>query len=475
MFYLDGVTAVVVTGLAGYLMVPVMARVVRERGEAEGFRLMETCLLWLSVLVAPAIAFCMFHADSIAVWVAPGFPPDRQQSVADLTRFALPTMYFILIGGVMAGLLQASRDYYSPVHGRTLFALATALALVFAPVSGVRAAGVGFLAGALLQIGAHMYGLRRLGWRPQWPARWHPGLTHALEAGLPSLLALILVNVVMGGAQRIVASGLPEGAFSAINYAQRTFSLAASVNLSIATVALTELSLSYSRGGLGQATRALLENALLSGIWMLVPLTALLVLVSDPLVGLLFHRGQYDLQSLHLTALCLRWMALALVPGMILAVLHRAAPAFDRPWRSVSVSLVWTAATVVSTMALLPTMGAASLAAGHAAGMAIGTIAGVLVLVDIVPLGFYRPIIAYALRMTAYSAAGVLAALAALGAIGPATSYSLIESLVRLAVIASAFLGTTLTAALVGRDRRTRDAVGALRRWLPSANERRSG
>lgn len=463
MFYVDGATAVVITGLAGYLMVPVVTGLVQEHGDEEGFRLLETCLLWVSLLSLPLFGLGALRMGVLADVIAPGFPPERRQTLIHLLYFALPSMYLILLGGVMGGVLQARRDYYSPVHGRTIFALATAAAILgLARHIGILAAGVGLLFGGLLQFALQLRGMVRLGWRPQPPRFRHRALAHAVRVGIPTILALVLINVLMGGAQRVVASGLADGAFSALNYAQRSLNLVSGLTVALATVSLTELSMRFGAEGMSDGTRALLRDSIESGFWILVPLTVLLFIASEPLIGLLFHRGRYDVESLRLTASCLRWLALSVVPGMLLAVLHRAAPAFGKPWRSTVVSAVWTAATVVSTIVYLPRLGAGALAAGFATGTALAALASVVALVDLVPLNFYRPILSYAIRITVFTGAGLLATLGALRALPPPGVYDFLENVTRLAVVGTVFLATTTIAAALTGEHRTVAVLEAL-------------
>jgi putative peptidoglycan lipid II flippase len=465
MFYVDGISAVVISGLAGYLMVPVVTKVVHEKGAEEGFRLMETCLVWITLLAAPLVALALWRMDFVVTTIAPGFDPARRATLAHLLLFALPACCTILMGGVMSGVLQARRDYYSPVHGRTLFSLATALVLLFAAERlGIEAAGTGLLVGGVLLLAMQLRGLRRLGWRPQVPRLHHDALAHAVRAGIPILVALLLINVLMGGAQRVAASGLSAGAFSAVNYAQRSLTLVSGLSLSLATVSLTELSVQFGADGVSERTLALLRETLESGVWMLVPLSVLLLAACEPLVALLFHRGRYDADSVRLTASCLRWLTLSVVPGMVLAVLHRAAPAFGRPWRSTITSTIWAITTVGFTIVALPRLGAEALAAGFAAGTLVAAIASVGVLHDLVPLRFYAPVLQYAGRIALLTSLGLLVTLGVLWLLGPATTFSLTENVRRLLAIGIAFLGTTLLGGLISGERRTRAALGAVMR-----------
>jgi putative peptidoglycan lipid II flippase len=411
LFYVDGLMAVVLTGLSGYMLVPVVTRLVHKEGPDAGFRLLETCLLWATLLAIPGVALGWIAPKSLAQAIAPEFSVEQRVPLVALIGFAVTSCALILGGGAMVGVLQARASYAPPVYARAAFSLVTAVALVIGVGGlGIRAGGLGLCLGALLQLLLLALALGRLGWRPRMPRAWHPALPRALAAGLPTVLALLLTNVFMGGAQRYLASSLPEGAFAAVNYAQRAVNLVSSLTMALATVSLTELSLQFSAGGADRRTVQVLRDSLESGIFLLVPLSGLLLISSEPIVALLFKRGRYDLESLALTASCLRWLALSIVPGLVVAILHRACPAFGRPWRATLVSVVWAIATVVATAPLLSTMGAPALTAGFTAGMMVAAICSVIAVRDLVGRGLFAGVARYIAQMTLVAAAAAVPA-----------------------------------------------------------------
>jgi peptidoglycan biosynthesis protein MviN/MurJ (putative lipid II flippase) len=276
----------------------------------------------------------------------------------------------------------------------------------------------------------------------------------------------VLINILMGGAQRAAASGLPDGAFSSLNYAQRSLNLVSGLALSLATVSLTELSVSYGTDGMRGKTLAVLRESLDSACFMLIPLSALLYIVSEPMIALLFLRGRYDVESVKLTGACLRWLTLSVVPGTVLAVLHRAAAAFGRPWRTTVTSAAWTLATVGVTVLILPSLGPVALAAGFSIGTVIATCVSALALRDIVPLTFYWPVLAYAGRTVVISASGLASGLVVLHALGNGATVSALDSGLKLVSVAVAFLLAAAVSGIATGDRRIRTLAAKLRHGL---------
>jgi putative peptidoglycan lipid II flippase len=420
LFYVDGIAAIVIVGLAGYTLVPVVTGVIANEGSEAAYRLLESLLLWSALLSLPILAAAWAAPAHVAQLLAPEFAPEQREALIALVRTVVPACVLLLLTGAMAGILQAGAAYNVPVFGRAALSLVTAGVLVGGVRRfGVQAGGVGILCGALVQCLWLAHALRRAGWRFRLPRLYHPALGRALAAGLPTLLALLLTNLIMGGAQRYFASGLPEGGFAALNYAQRAVNLVSGFTMAIATVALTELSVEFHATGTGARMQRIIRDGLDTGLFVVIPLSALLVLLSEPLIVLLFQRGQYTPDSLNLTARCLRWLAVSIPPGLVVAILHRACPACGRPWRATGVSALWVAVTVVSTVWLIPAMGAVALAAGFTLGMTAAAIASVFALRDLLGAAVLRPVAAGGVRIFGLAAAAMLPAVGAAALLRP--------------------------------------------------------
>jgi putative peptidoglycan lipid II flippase len=214
---------------------------------------------------------------------------------------------------------------------------------------------------------------------------------------------------VVGGVQRALASSLPEGSLAAVNYASRAMNLLASVSVAFGTVSLTELAVQFSREGVGAGMRRALENSLQGVFFVFVPVSTLMFLLAEPVVAVLFQRGQYDEASLRLTADCLRWYALSGVAGALTAVLVRAAyPAFGRLWRVVlNAGLSGAAAVVVTAGLLRAGAGVVALPIGFSVGMLMNCLVSILGLWDLMGARLVWKLAGYGLRV------GLLAAPAA--------------------------------------------------------------
>jgi putative peptidoglycan lipid II flippase len=318
----------------------------------------------------------------------------------------------LALSSVLAGSLQAAAQYNLPTLSRGLLGIGVAAGLAAGGGRwGVAAGGAGLLAGAAAQLGLLAAAQWRLGWRPAWPQLRHTGLARAAAVGMPVVLTLALAQIVVGGVQRALASSLPEGSLAAVNYASRAMNLMAAVSVAFGTVSLTELAVQFRREGAGAETRRALENSAQGVFFVFVPISVLMFMLAEPVVAVLFQRGQYDEASLRLTAVCLRWYSLAGVSGALNALLVRAAyPAFGRLWRVVLNGILSALASVLVTAALLRAgAGVVALPIGFGVGMVLNSLLSIVGLWDIVGTPFVWALARYALRVALLAAAAAVA------------------------------------------------------------------
>ena len=65
---------------------------------------------------------------------------------------------------------------------------------------------------------------------------------------------------------------------------------------------------------------------------LLIPAAAFLMVLAEPVVRLLFQRGQFNAHSTHLVSIALFWFAFSLPFGGINLLLTRTFFAVQRPW-----------------------------------------------------------------------------------------------------------------------------------------------
>jgi putative peptidoglycan lipid II flippase len=453
LLFIESVAVVAGSGFGAYVMVPIVNRIFSERSGTEAFALMESLCLWLGVVSIPLALAAIFWPDALVNMLGRELSPTSRAQLVSLVRISIPSIPFLLASGVVGGVLQARADYFTPVLSRAVFSVVVAGFVIFGSSRiGVTAGSIGIMVGAVGQLAIQLPMLAKRGWVPALPSLRHPALSDTLHFGLPALTAMAFANIILGNGQRFLAFGLPEGSLAAIGYAQRILSLLANLSLAIGTVSLTRLSAEYSANGLDQSKTAhVLERAIKNGLFLLTPLSILVYAYSYPITAALYQRGQFGSASVALTAECVKWFTISIIPGLVLAVVLRAYAALWRPWSNTWVSIFWCVSSLVATAWLLPTLQTIAIPAAFFIGTSLAAIVSILGLRNVLERSFFTSLVQYTVQITVCGAVSAAVLLALRGSAITATSLTLNSAFQEIAAIAAFSAVFTLTC-MVCRD-----------------------
>ncbi len=264
----------------------------------------------LAQLAMPWLVFAM----------AAGFHGDARFSMAvDFGRVAFPYILFISIAALLSGVLNATGRFAAAAAAPLLLNVIFIAAMVAADRAGwdigvtlswaVPVAGVAQM--ALVWVAASRAGFRLRPTRP----RMTPELWRLLKIAAPAMLAggVVQVNLLVG---RQVAS-FYDGAVAWLNYADRLYQLPLGVvGIAIGVVLLPDLS---RRLGAGDTTggQSSLSRAAEFALALTIPAAVALIVISVPLVSVLFERGRFGPDDTAATALAVAVYGLGL-PAFVL-------------------------------------------------------------------------------------------------------------------------------------------------------------
>jgi len=140
---------------------------------------------------------------------------------------------------------------------------------------------------------------------------FHPGLKRIGKLMLPAVFgaAVYQINILVG---TLLASLLPDGSVSYLYYADRMVQFPLGI-FAIATA--TAVLPSFSRYAAAQDSTALRETfgyAMRLVFFITIPSMVGLILLREPIIGLLFRRGAFDSQTTALTASALLYYGIGL-------------------------------------------------------------------------------------------------------------------------------------------------------------------
>jgi putative peptidoglycan lipid II flippase len=243
----------------------------------------------------------------------------------------------------------------------------------------IYAFAIGVLVATVVQVLLAFAALGRIDFRLRVRVDWHdPRIKQVFTLMLPVTIGLGIVNLdqlINSAFGSLVSTQAPI----AINNAFRVYMLPQGVfSVAVATVLFPTLSRMASRRD-PAAMRSAVGNGMRQINLLLIPAAAFMLVLPNPIVRLLFQRGEFNAHSTHLVAIALFWFAFSLPFGGLNLLLTRTFFAVQRPWIPTSLAAMNIVVDIIVSIALYKPLGIA--------GLILGTIIANIVMTA---LQFYR-------------------------------------------------------------------------------------
>jgi putative peptidoglycan lipid II flippase len=417
--------------------VPVFTDLLQQGRRREALRLAST-LFWIMLLALGAItAFFVLAAGVVMpLFTGPEFSGALDSLTVGLSQVLFPVVLLLGLTGLLVGILQSYEHFTIPALVPAVWNVVIIVALVvlrphFHGEDEIYAYAVGILVATGVQFVMVLGALARIDFRLQLTIDWHdPRVRKVFVLMLPVTIGLGIINLdqlINAAFGTLVSEHAPraiENAFRIYMLPQGIFSVA------VATVLFPTLSRMASRRDPGGMRRAV-------GIGMrqinllLIPAAVFMIVLTTPIVRLVFERGAFNAESTHLVSIALFWFAFSLPFGGLNLLLTRTFFAVQRPWIPTRLAALNMVVDVIVSLSLYKPLGIA--------GLIIGTVAANVVMtalqVNRLRIGFNGRLEG---RQTTMITARILVASALLGGVSWVVWYAL-----------DALLGRSLPAQIV--------------------------
>jgi putative peptidoglycan lipid II flippase len=321
----------------GAAFVPVFSELLEKEQRARAWRLAST-LFWL-VLVGLGALTGLFLL--LAPWVMRLFLGGEYEELATgLFRVLLPIVVLMGVSGIVVGILNSYEEFTVPALMPVLWNLAIIVSLVvFVPrfesvEAQLYAYAGGVLAGTVLLVVTPVRWLRGRDGRIRAVVDLRdPAVKRVLALMLPVTLGIGLINfnlvVNTFFAARFVD---PTLAPSAIDAAFRIYMLPQGMfSVAVATVLFPRLSRLAARQDL-VGFRETVSLGLRQIGFLLLPASAVSAVLAEPIVRLLYERGEFQADQTPVVASALAAFALGLTFNGAMLMLNRAFFSLQSPW-----------------------------------------------------------------------------------------------------------------------------------------------
>jgi putative peptidoglycan lipid II flippase len=315
----------------------------QERGrERDAKRLVGALAGVITVGLGLLTLLAMLTAPWVMPLFAPGLPADLQDELVGLSRVMFPIVPLLGLTGLVVGVLQAYGRFavtaFVPVlwNGVILAVLVGVVPLLDGDAR-VYAYAVGVLAGTLVQLVFLVPFLRGTGPFPLSLGRGDGHVRRVLVLMLPVTIGLGLINVNLV-VDSIFATLVSEQSVRAIDAAFRLYILPQGIfSVAIATVLFPTISRLAARADL-DGVRDTVERGLRMIFVLLLPASAFLMVLAEPVVRLVYERGEFDAESTALTSGALLAYTVGLAFNGASLLLIRTFFSLQRPWLPTAVA-----------------------------------------------------------------------------------------------------------------------------------------
>ena len=321
----DLVFQLVAAGALSSAVIPIVSALLATDETARAWRVVSTIAnLMLAALLVLAV-IVLVAAPAIIPAITPGFTPDQWSRTVDLTRIMILSPIFLALGSLVTSVLNAQGRFAASAIAPIVYNLAIIGAAVFlVPPLGVTGLAIGVVAGAIAHFAVQLGPLRALGFRYDRSIELaDEEARQALKLMAPRALGLgagqITFVVVTG-----LASTLFVGAVTGFNVAFTLLQIPIGViGVPLGVVVLPSLSRDAALGNLTEFA-ALMSRAIRLIVYVMVPITAIAIVLRTEVVRLLFGDAKLDAHALDQTATTLAAFLIGLTAHALIAVLARA-------------------------------------------------------------------------------------------------------------------------------------------------------
>jgi putative peptidoglycan lipid II flippase len=327
-FSLPAFVVSVIGGSFASALIPTFIQVREHEGSTSAQQLVSGVMtLGVMLLIAATTALALV-SSAVLPLLASGFDPAKLALTRQLFYLLLPMIVLNGLAMMWSALLNAGERFALAAFAPGIVPLAAVCGLLIRGQWGIQALAIGTICGFLLQLGFLGWGLKNQG-TSLWP-RWHgvdSAIRQAIRQYLPMLAATALLSSTLLVDQAFAAT-LEPGSVATFGYGTKLVTLFTGLGAgALGTAVLPYFSRMVAAADWCQVRQTIKTYRRLT-LLASVPLTCVLFVFSQPIVGLIFQRGEFtgtdtalvsQVQALY--ALQIPFFALALLYARLLGPL----------------------------------------------------------------------------------------------------------------------------------------------------------
>ncbi|MGZ5332817.1 MAG: murein biosynthesis integral membrane protein MurJ [Solirubrobacterales bacterium] len=364
--------------------VPVFTEQLEKGNKREAFRLASTLIFLVTMVLGAITAIFILAAPVIMPLCAPGFEGEIKDLTITLSQLLFPILIMLGATGMVVGVLNSYDRFaafaISPFFWNVaIIAVLVALAPAFSEDKRIYAYAIGVLVGTAIQLAIPAWDTRNTPFRLRWEFAWTKEVRRVLLLMLPVTLSLGLINfnlIINSFFGTLVSDQAP----AAIDKAFRIYMLPQGIfSVAVSTVVFPTLARFAARGAIDDLRRTM-ANGMRQIILLLVPAAAAILVLSVPMIRLVYQHGEFDAAQTQIVAVALYWFAFSLPFNGLFLLQTRTFFSLQRPWVPTAISGANLAITALAALALYRPFGVGGIVAATVIATAVSVVAQAIIL-----------------------------------------------------------------------------------------------
>jgi putative peptidoglycan lipid II flippase len=309
----DLVYNLLILGAVSAGLIPVFTSLLAKHHEKDAWRLINSILNLLSVLLLIVCVILFVSAPWLVPLITPGFPPEKMELVIGLSRIMFLSPFFLGLSAIFSSVLQSYRKFLIYSLAPLLYNLGIIFgALFLVEPFGVYGLAWGVVIGALAHMIIQLLPIFSVGFKYRFDFNFRDKNVIAVAKMMVPRTVSLAVSQINFVVITIVASTLAVGSLAVFNLSNNLQSFPLGVfGVSLGVAALPVLSALAAKKKMKDFITTL-SATFRQTLFFIVPISILLYVLRAQIVRVILGSGRFDWQDTRLTAACLAIFCLGL-------------------------------------------------------------------------------------------------------------------------------------------------------------------
>ncbi|AEB75683.1 murein biosynthesis integral membrane protein MurJ [Clostridium botulinum] len=355
--------------------IPMLTKSLKEKGKGNMYEFANTVMNLITLLAIVIGVLGWMFTPQLVKLIAPGYKGDVYNLTIQLTRLSVINVVFISLNSGYTAILQTLDNFVAPSLVGVVMNVFIIGYLLFVKDTTIMGLTIATIIGNGSQILIQIPWLIKNKYKYSWKINFKdPRLKEMMVLILPVLIG-IGINQINTFVDNNVASILPKGSVSVLQYANRLNSLVYGIfATSIITVIYPTLAKYINGTEIKEDFKKYLSKAINNINLIMFPATVGIIVLRTNIINVVFKRGAFDENAVNATAIALLFLAIGTGVLGIRDIYNRAFYAIQDTKTPMKNSAIGVFTNVVLDIALVKVMGIGGLTLATTISIIVSTI-----------------------------------------------------------------------------------------------------